>query len=476
MGVSFLCILEEVYMKVRFEEFYGNSDSITLNVTNNCNLACSYCFETDKTRAMMKPEIAVEAIKKAYSPNAPNTMPYTINFFGGEPLLNWPAIKAVIDYCNENNLKVQYGFTTNLTILTEEMLDYMDDNSIPFLVSIDGIKQVHDKNRCNSYDTVMSNLKRIIDRGLGIYIEARMTVLPEDVKYLLQGVKEIYNMGINNICPIPVTDVVWSDEQLKDLEQFYLDITDFFIEEMSKENNTRSLSIKNVDDIIQVAALPNTYDTFMCSIYDKRWCAVDYRGDVYACHQGPTSNTDIKEMLYIGNLDWVDDEKYKNRIIHGEYIKEECNGCIAKAICKCGCPVENLRETNQYMKPTDSYCEIKRIIMRAISSKLDDIMNIEHSNSRILTITQENLKLKAYVDKVYDSFMDKEMDDLARMQLLTQVDHIQDLIDNMKGNVLIKFREYIDEKLKNLLAILLTMDGISYNQLKEVLANGKECS
>ena len=106
-------------MKVRFEEFYGNSDSITLNVTNNCNLACSYCFETDKTRAMMKPEIAVEAIKKAYSPNAPNTMPYTINFFGGEPLLNWPAIKAVIDYCNENNLKVQYGFTTNLTILTE---------------------------------------------------------------------------------------------------------------------------------------------------------------------------------------------------------------------------------------------------------------------------------------------------------------------------------------------------------------------
>ena len=114
--------------------------------------------------------------------------------------------------------------------------------------------------------------------------------------------------------------------------------------------------------------------------------------------------------------------------------------------------------------------------MRAISSKLDDIMNIEHSNSRILTITQENLKLKAYVDKVYDSFMDKEINDFIRMQLLTQVDHIQDLMDNMKGNVLIKFREYIDEKLKNLLAILLTIDGISYNQLKEVLANGKECS
>ena len=463
-------------MKVKFENFYKNSDSITLNVTNNCNLQCSYCFETDKTRAMMPPEIAIEAIKKSYSPNDSNMMPYTINFFGGEPLLNWETIKAVIDYCNENHLKVQYGFTTNLTILTEEILDYMDDNSIPFLVSIDGIKQVHDKNRCNSYDTVMKNLKRIIDRGLGIYVETRITVLPEDVKYLFQGIKELYDMGLNNFCPIPVSDVEWSDEHLKELEEFYSQITDFFIEEMSKEDNTRNLSIKNVDDLFRVMALPEVYDHFTCSIFDKRWFCVDYRGDVYACHQGPTSNEEIKEMLYIGNLDWVDDEKYYNRITHTNFVKPECDGCVAKCICKCGCPVENLRETREYTKPTDAYCDIKRVTLKAVSSKIQNIIDIKHSNNRALTVTQENLKIKVYVDKVYDEFINRNVDDLYMVQLATQIDHIQEMMDNLKNCIMDNFKEYIDSKLTNLLAILLTMNGVSYNQLEEVINNGNKNS
>lgn len=458
-------------MKVKFEDFY-NCDSITLNVTNNCNLACSYCFETDKTRAMMKPEIALEAIRKAYRPNPSNTMPFTINFFGGEPLLNWPAIKAVIDYCNENHLKVQYGFTTNLTILTEEMLEYMDDNSIPFLVSIDGIKQVHDKNRCNSFDTVMDNLKRIIDRGLGLYVEVRMTVLPEDVKYLMQGIRDLYEMGLNNFCPIPVTDVEWSEEHLKDLESFYKEVTDFFIEEMSKEGNTRNLSIKNVDDLLPVAAFPDTYDTFMCSIYDKRWCAVDYRGDVYACHQGPTSNQEIKDQLYLGNLDWIDDEKYKSRIVHGEYTKDDCDDCSAKAICKCGCPIENLRETKVYMEPTDTYCKIKRLTLDTIKSKLPDIIDIKHSNSRMLTIVQENLKLKNYVDKIYMEFMTKDMNDLNLMQLSLQMDHIQESLDNMRDSVLDRLKEYVDERLANLLAVLLSSNNITYHEFEEVITDG----
>ena len=84
----------------KFSEVYGKANSVTLNVTNNCNLDCVYCFEKEKTSAMMPPEIAIEAIDKMYN-KLKGREAFTINFFGGEPLLNWKTIKAVIDHCNE---------------------------------------------------------------------------------------------------------------------------------------------------------------------------------------------------------------------------------------------------------------------------------------------------------------------------------------------------------------------------------------
>ena len=74
-----------------FKEAY-DLNSITLNVTNNCNLNCSYCFEHKKSDAIMTTETAIEIIKCAYKKVNPKIGTFTFNIFGGEPLLNWPGI------------------------------------------------------------------------------------------------------------------------------------------------------------------------------------------------------------------------------------------------------------------------------------------------------------------------------------------------------------------------------------------------
>ena len=250
----------------KFSEVYGKANSVTLNVTNNCNLDCVYCFEKEKTPAMMPPEIAIEAIDKMYN-KLEGREAFTINFFGGEPLLNWKTIKAVIDHCNEKNYVVRYGITTNLTILTDEMLDYFDDVNMPLLVSIDGIKEVHDRNRCNSYDRVIANFKKLIDRGLGQYIETRFTIMPHDIKYTLQGMKELFDLGINNFCPMPVTDTEWDDESLDECRKFYKDCNEWFLSIVSDPKNKRNVSIKNIDDLLRNVLMPEHNDPYMCPIF-----------------------------------------------------------------------------------------------------------------------------------------------------------------------------------------------------------------
>ena len=451
----------------KFSEVYGNANSVTLNVTNNCNLNCVYCFEKEKSPAMMPPEIAIDAIDKMYN-KLEGREPFTINFFGGEPLLNWKTVKAVIDHCNEKKYVVRYGITTNLTILTDEMLDYFDDVNMPLLVSIDGIKEVHDRNRCNSYDRVIANFKKLIDRGLGQYIETRFTIMPHDIKYTLQGMKELFELGINNFCPMPVTDAEWDDESLEECRKFYKECNEWFLSIVSDPKNKRNVSIKNIDDLLRNVLMPEQNDPYMCPIFGNGWCTIDWKGKVYACHQGPTSEMPFKEDLCIGDLDMVDEKKIKTIMPKADYPKERCKNCIGKSICKCGCPVENMRETGSYTTATKAYCDLKCIMVEASRETQKELLKLEVSHNRALTQVKESMKVKEYVDKLFKE-TDLSIDN--NLQLITQITHLNEMIDNLGGEhyLIPGFRDYINDKLKRFLVALATHDhAYIHNEYREV--------
>ena len=193
---------------MKFNDFFKLKD-MTMNITNSCNLNCVYCFEHNKNGQKMSLELAEKIIDKCYANYVANNdtkFPFVVNFFGGEPFLAWDVIEHSLKYAKNKKYRIDFGVTTNLTMLTDHMIDIIDEYDLGLLVSVDGIKEIHDRNRCNSYDIVMKNLKRLLDRDLKHLIEVRMTVMPSDLDNLLDGIQTLFNLGIDNIAPVPVTD------------------------------------------------------------------------------------------------------------------------------------------------------------------------------------------------------------------------------------------------------------------------------
>ena len=439
-----------------FTTVYSKPQAVTMLLTNDCNLACSYCFESNKGKDYMPKEMALDILKATYNPVDPMVGIFTLNMFGGEPLMNWEAFKAVCDYVLENNLKIRITATTNLTLLTDEMIDYIDELSIPILVSVDGIKEVHDKHRCNSFDKVIENMKKLIDRDLGYLIEARMTVAPDTAKYMYESVKMLVDLGINNIANVPASDLDWDAQSIQDYKDNYEKILDMYIDILNDETNKRNISLYKVDQALNLALEPIKEDTSMCNIGNPRWVIVDWKGDIWPCPDYPT--TDNVDLIAgkIGNFyTGVDKTKVDPKPMVATYELERCNGCKAISICKSGCPYENYTKNGKFNEPTIGYCTLQKAFVEIVKSYQDKLLDATNIRSRQLNVLIENLKVKKYYDEKVKtiSITDREFG--------VRLNHFVEKYENLnnKGNVLPSFDTYFKHELMTVNAIIAALVG-----------------
>lgn len=439
-----------------FTTVYSKPQAVTMLLTNDCNLACSYCFESNKGKDYMPKEMALDILKATYNQVDPMAGIFTLNMFGGEPLMNWDTFKAICDYVLENNLKIRITATTNLTLLTDEMIDYIDELSIPVLVSVDGIKEVHDKHRCNSFDKVIENMKKLIDRDLGYLIEARMTVAPDTAKYMYESVKMLVDLGINNIANVPASDLDWDAQSIQDYKDNYEKILDMYIDILNDETNKRNISLYKVDQALNLALEPIKEDTSMCNIGNPRWVIVDWKGDIWPCPDYPT--TDNVDLIAgkIGNFyTGVDETKVDPKPMVATYELERCKGCEAISICKSGCPYENYTKNGKFNEPTIGYCTLQKAFVEIIKAYQDKLLEATNIRSRQLNVLIENLKVKKYYDdKVKTiSITDREFG--------VRLNHFVEKYENLnnKGNVLPSFDTYFKHELMTVNAIIAALVG-----------------
>jgi radical SAM domain protein len=425
-------------------------------LTNDCNLACSYCFESNKGKDYMPKEMALDILKATYNVVDPMAGIFTLNMFGGEPLMNWETFKAVCDYVLENNLKIRITATTNLTLLTDEMIDYIDELSIPILVSVDGIKEVHDKHRCNSFDKVIENMKKLIDRDLGYLIEARMTVAPDTAKYMYESVKMLVDLGINNIANVPASDLDWDAQSIQDYKDNYEKILDMYIDILNDETNKRNISLYKVDQALNLALEPIKEDTSMCNIGNPRWVIVDWKGDIWPCPDYPT--TDNVDLIAgkIGNFyTGVDETKVDPKPMVATYELERCKGCEAISICKSGCPYENYTKNGKFNEPTIGYCTLQKAFVEIIKAYQDKLLEATNIRSRQLNVLIENLKVKKYYDEKVKTV------NLFDREFGVRLNHFVEKYENLnnKGNILPSFDTYFKHELMTINAIVAAMVG-----------------
>lgn len=190
-------------------------ETYVIHTTKECNMNCTYCYEKDKTSKYTWEEVK-EYINKLIDNRTSDV--FNIEFLGGEPLMAFDIIKNTVEYIKDtfSCIKIHYTITTNGTILTEDILQFLKQHSdiITFGASMDGNISANQlrlmKSGINSHDLVINNMKTLISNDISNYIH--IVAHPYNVAYIKDSINHLYSLGIRNIAVGIVETTIDIDE------------------------------------------------------------------------------------------------------------------------------------------------------------------------------------------------------------------------------------------------------------------------
>lgn len=193
-----------------------------LLLTEGCNLACAYCFEKGMPRYRRMPHDIAQAAVDLLFDYAHKADQLHITHFGGEPFLNFDAVRFATEYAQEKaaslGKSITFGITSNGTLLTRPVVHYCAQHGIKVLLSVDGLEATHDKYRVDkrgqgTFKKVMQGMRML--KRVQPWIGVRMTVMPESAEDLFENVLGLYAMGVNQFVIASATGVKWDDEEIE---------------------------------------------------------------------------------------------------------------------------------------------------------------------------------------------------------------------------------------------------------------------
>ncbi len=353
--------------------------ALCLNIAHDCNLKCKYCFASEGeyhgSRSMMSAEIGKKAVDFVIKSSGPRKN-IEIDLFGGEPLMNFNVVKEIVDYARsiekQHNKNIRFTMTTNATLLTDEIMDYIDENMGNIVLSIDGRKEVNDNIRTRrdgsgTYDAIMPKIKKMVekrDKSKQYYVRGTFTRenldFFEDVMLMAnEGFKEISNEPVvleeNHPLSIRKEDIPVIFEQ-------YDKLTNEIIKR-EKEGN----GFKFYHFAMDLNGGPCVYKRISGCGAGHEYVAVTPEGDIYPCHQFVGM-----EEFKLGTLDSEKlDEDITTLFKKGNiYNKPKCENCWAKFYCSGGCQANNYNFNKDIHTPYEIGCELlKKRVECAIAIK-----------------------------------------------------------------------------------------------------------
>ena len=361
---------EDIYRNAieHFKERQTVVKALCLHIAHDCNLACRYCFaeegEYHGRRALMTYEVGKQALDFLIA-NSGNRRNLEVDFFGGEPLMNWQVVKDLVAYGRQQeklyNKKFRFTLTTNGVLLDDEVMEFANREMDNVVLSIDGRKEVHDFMRpfrkgAGSYDLVVPKfLKFAESRGEKSYY-ARGTFTRHNLDFS-KDVLHLADLGFDQISVEPVV----ADEK----EEYALRWEDIprICEEydtLAKEMIKRRKEGKGFNFfhfMIDLTGGPCVYKRLSGCGSGTEYLAVTPWGDLYPCHQFVG-----EEKFLMGNVwDGVKRsdlcDEFKNCNV---YAKEKCQDCFAKFYCSGGCAANSYNFHGSINDVYDLGCELQR--------------------------------------------------------------------------------------------------------------------
>ncbi|MGO1818484.1 MAG: thioether cross-link-forming SCIFF peptide maturase [Senegalia sp. (in: firmicutes)] len=356
--------------------------ALCLHIAHDCNLRCEYCFASQGDFNGEKAFMSLETGKKALDflvKNSKNRRNLEVDFFGGEPLMNFDVVKELVYYGRkiekENNKNFRFTITTNGLLLDQEKMDFINEHMSNVVLSLDGRREVNDNmrktiNGQGSYDLIVPKFLDMANSRNGKDYYLRGTFTSKNLDFS-KDIMEMYKLGFKSVSVEPV--VTEPEMEYAILEKHLATILDEY-DKLSKEY----IKIKRKDKDFNFFHFMIDLNQGPCAIKRASGCgagveylAVTPEGDLYPCHQFVGD-----EKFLLGNLD----EGIKNTSLVDEfneanvYNKEDCSNCWAKFYCSGGCHANAYNFNKNINKPYTIGCEMEK---KRIESSISILANLE---------------------------------------------------------------------------------------------------
>lgn len=343
--------------------------ALCLHIAHDCNLRCKYCFgdtgEYKGGRCLMRAETGKKAIDFVIEKSGKRRN-IEIDYFGGEPLMNFDVVKEITDYAKAqgklHDKNFRFTITTNGLLLDDEKQAYINENMSNVVLSLDGTKETNDRVRyrvdgSGSYDTIVPKFQKLADSRNQDNYYVRGTFTAYNVNFAKDAI-HLADLGFKQTSVEPVVapydeDYALREEYVDTVLKEYDILTEEYVKRY-KEGRGFNFFHFMVD-----------LDQGPCAVKRLSGCgagheylAVTPQGDIYPCHQFVGDEKFKMGSVYDGtelNKEIVD--YFENSNV---YTKEKCKNCFAKFYCSGGCSANAYNFNGDINKPYELGCEFQK--------------------------------------------------------------------------------------------------------------------
>ena len=367
------------------EKTSGVVKALCLHIAHTCNLNCSYCFASQGKyhgeRSVMSLEVGKRALDFLIE-NSGTRRNLEVDFFGGEPLLNFEVVKELVAYARsiekKYNKNFRFTLTTNGMLIDDDVIDFANRECANVVLSLDGRKEIHDRFRVDytgagSFDKIVPKFQKLVEarKGKNYYMRGTFTHANPD---FLEDIKVMLDLGFNELSMEPVVCVPGDPAELTEAD---MEIVKKQYEELAflmLERHKEGKPFTFYHYMIDLTGGPCIYKRISGCGSGTEYMAVTPWGDLYPCHQF------VGEDRYkLGNIyDGVINKSAQCEFAEcNVYARPECRDCWARLYCSGGCAANAFHSTGSVKGVYKSGCELfkKRMecaIMLEIAKQLGD--------------------------------------------------------------------------------------------------------
>ncbi|MBQ7999808.1 MAG: thioether cross-link-forming SCIFF peptide maturase [Ruminococcus sp.] len=363
----------------------GVIKALCIHIAHTCNLNCSYCFASQGKyhgdRAMMSFEVGKRALDFLVE-NSGSRRNLEVDFFGGEPLMNFEVVKQMVEYARsiekEKGKNFRFTLTTNGLLIDDDVIDFANKEMSNVVLSLDGRKEIHDRYRVDyagngSWERIVPKFRKLVEArgGKNYYMRGTFTHANPD---FLKDIQQMLDLGFSELSMEPVVCAPGDKEELTQedlpvvMEQYEK------LAELMLDRDRQGKPFTFYHYMIDLTGGPCIYKRISGCGSGTEYMAVTPWGDLYPCHQfvgedkfklgdiwQGVTNTDIQQEFASCNV----------------YARPDCHDCWAKLYCSGGCAANAYHSTGKVTGVYKYGCELFRkrmecAIMVAIARAFGD--------------------------------------------------------------------------------------------------------